>query len=201
MTNDLVAGRLKGGDPLNPTFTKTVTLAELLLSITQRLPVDTIYYMVPHEDGRGYSMRECGTVVIDIIPSDEGTTSREATKSPKRPIAELPDATVANPSPQAADTAPTGHFEPMNERDDLSIAPPKSQAQLLAERGLEQPLPSPKPKRKSKNKCKSAAKSDSSLEIKDEDLPNPVSRSSRKVSSIRQATPQEAAAASKFGKV
>lgn len=168
MPDQLVVARYKG--ETSPRFTKSCTIQELLVGLVERLPVDMIYFVVPHPDGKGYSLREAGLITLDLQPAESQS---------------LP---VQQPPPPSSIPALTpAHTLPFTFSDEsLNFPRPKSQAELLAERGLEQP--SSKPKRTRKRKPTT-----------DENLPHPVSNSTRRVTSISTATPAEAEAASHFG--
>lgn len=113
MTDHLLVARFKKGG-----FSRTGTIQEVLQSLTDLLPVDNLYFLVPHPDGQGYSLREAGVAVIDIQPAPalESKPEPEAVEALSQPP--LPSSRPLQSS--------TMEYQFMND-----IAPdPKSQAEL-----------------------------------------------------------------------
>ena len=180
MTN-LVVARFKGAPNETPRFTRTATIDELMKEVAASIPVDMIYFVVPHPDGKGFSLREAGLVILDVLQQDE----------------------VKTPQPLVPPALEVVHQNGLISQDTRTMAPeiypmgsngldfkPKSQSELLAERGLEQ---APKSRKKSGKAPKRQR----------EDLPLPTTISKGgivKTTGFRTATPAEAAAASQFGK-
>ena len=211
MTTDqpLVVARFKKGG-----FTRTGTIDEVLKSIVDVLPVDIIYFLVPHPDSKGYSLREAGYLSLDIralsevnerLPSQELSqeTFPKASTTPTPP-AKLPnlsyiDSGVDRDVPQEKTTmtvpnlSPNYEFGGMGDPDGLKLPRPKSQTELLNERGLE--IPPPQKKKKGRPKKTKAIEGDN------EPLPIPPKGGGRMVvRNIISATPAQAEAASQFGK-
>lgn len=201
MTEPLVVGRFKNG-PLR--FTQSTTIEALTKELTDRLPVDTIYTLIPNADGTSYHLKELAKVTLDFLPVDP---------LPATPALQPPAETVPSvPSPLVAQvTKALTEKYPLPEGEAWAVHPPtqdwvmlgsdhpepKPQAQLEAERLASPPSQAtPTPKRHRSPKAKPAA-----LEATDNDIDSlPVTRAGkgrRVVNSIRDATPEEAAAASK----
>lgn len=216
MTNPVqVVARFKGGDPLNPRFTKTSTVEELFKAVKEALPVDKVFYILPHADGLGYHLREVGEMTVDILQLD--MSAKEVDSSPASPLAPSPQVesepdtetlpeNVINdlqsiisaqpmvpPSPPSEDGSFTG-FAP--------IKPPPSQDSLA---GLPAPAPM-KPARKTSGRKKKMTPAEMAMQDdgpidSDVGLPSAPNHTpvSRKVTHISEATPEQAAKASRFG--
>jgi hypothetical protein len=190
MTDEpIVVARIINTKDGNPRFTRATTINELMQELVKLLPVDTIYTLFPDRDGRGYSLREVGTITLKLIPYDQPEQSLvEAPKlqvAPKieKPLEKTP--VIKNNQPQT--------FEP----GEFVFDTPKSQAELLRERGLEQaPLTALAGVKKVPKKVKKSKGDDDLLK------PSAFDRRGKvQVTGIREATPEEAAAASMFGKL
>lgn len=213
-TTPLVVARFKPveGQPLR--FTASASPEELLASLEAKLPVDLIYGLIPFPDGKGYSLRELGLVALtvnsDVLPE------RAAAPAPQAPTADR-----VTPGPAAP---PLPSHEPVQLKLPLEIpAPssgysfspnvehaPKSQGELLKERGLEQAPPTasrrPKVTRKRGKPAKALGHA-GEPSVTDADLPpdsalptvrNLRGANSRSVVAFTQATQAEAEAASHF---
>lgn len=175
MTNDIqVVARFKGGDPVNPRFTKTASLKELMLEVMKALPVDMVYMVLPHQDGKGYSLRELGVLTADIADEIAPLESQDL----------IPD--VAQPAPiapsnvaQSEASAPSG----ATPQDASLQVDPHIAYQVSVAASREEPL-TKKPRKKK-------ASPDS--------LPSVRSRGGEVVvTSITPGTPEQIAAASHF---
>lgn len=208
----LVVARIRGSTDEAPRFTRSATIEELLANVEAHLPVDKVYILQPHPDGNGYSFREAGLIVLDILRDG---LQRQVTQPyvPPAPYDHSQDVTnydktaMENYTPEGLKERYTPQGIPDQVRPnpttsegfvfgqdpEHAIAPKKTQQELLAERGLEVP---PETKKKRKRKGKPTP----SITEKDLDgpLPHPISQGSmRRVNSISTATQAEAMAASK----
>ncbi len=205
MTDQIIVRFKKGG------MSRSGTPEEVMRAMCELLPFDKIYFVIPHPDGKGYNLREAGTVVLDIDPSvDIGQVSHAEPEV--TPLVE----------PLAPSSPPSGSglrvdqvsFVSEVETNSFKFDKPKTQSQLLKERGLEQPKPKqaskstptptlPKARaKKGRGKAAKAVKVNLDSDDWDKDLPPPVRSGPAKVhiNGFSIATPAEAAAASKFGK-
>lgn len=172
-----VVARVKGEGPVQ--FTKSCTAQELLTKCIAALPVDLVYFVVPHSDGKGYSLREAGLLTLDLQPVEHQT--QPAPLEPPSPQ------TVATYKWEAPTPQETTQFQTYQFDLDNPIKP-QPQSVLLKERGLEQPTPKPIKKKRTKKRP----------EPSDDDLPHPTSQGSTvKVTRISTATKAEQEAAGK----
>lgn len=205
MTDQLVVARYRGTQNA-PKFTRPSTVDELLKEVVERIPVDLVYFLVPHPDGKGYSFREAGLVTLDIL--SEGYQHPTPLLTPPAPFLSHSEPAGINvkqtsptlPQPLDNPTDPSGYA--FGQDLDLKLLPTKTQRELLAERGLELPPKSSKVAPGSPKKKRSKGKPTPSITEADIDasgpLLHPVSNGSRvEITSISQATQAEAAAASK----
>ena len=201
MSDQLVVARFKNGG-----FTRTGTIQEVLSQLCQFIPVDAIYFLIPHPDGKGYSFREAGTVTLDIQESSQVESAANQEMVPPSPAPPAPPASISldsidnipgplpTPSPQENGALKKEGYA-FNEKSDFKFTPPKAQAELLKERGLEQPSA----KRRGVKKTKKASKR-GVVDTEDENLPIPPKGGGHTVAtSFSKATPAESLAASKFG--
>lgn len=207
-TNDspLVMARFKTGhnSPSNlPRFTRAATIEELMMEVMKSLPVDLVYMMTPDKDGRGYGIREVGVITVDIVPVEHVATAQEVTTSqePGSPAAPTPLVKEEAPAPVRQSFA----FESVEDRG-FKFDTPKSQAELLKERGLEQPKAEAPGRKRRAKKAKAVVPA---RPISDDPNDNswmqglptpPKSKGHVSVTGIRTATAAEAAAASQVGK-
>ena len=91
----MVIPRLKEGGQL----AKQYRLGELIQLVMERIPIDTVYASIPHEDGYGFHIREIGVLSVSIVP-----TNREILKdkiefnAPRpQPLVEPPVTTPTTP--------------------------------------------------------------------------------------------------------
>lgn len=153
----IVVARKKAGG-----FTKTYSVREILATLAESLPVDKIYFPIPHPDGKGYDFREAGTIVLTIQEPDASgsvevpelvipTPAPPVPPSLQEPYGTIIVQNTGGPTPPPR---PTGNMvvkaspEASNQYqfggmdEDLDHKPrPKSQAELLAERGIIEPPP------------------------------------------------------------
>jgi hypothetical protein len=170
----------------------------------KQLPIDLVYIVVPHQDGRGYSLREAGVVTVNLLGTD--VDLQVMPEPEQRPIESAPLASAHEPSEVANQT----HVDQMEMFPEFQFATPKSQAELLRERGLEQaPTQTKGGGAKKPRKARAQGRTASEDKISDdpndtswlEGLPAPTrAKGSVKINSIRTATPVEAEAASHFGR-
>lgn len=210
----MVIGRRKTSSDQEPSFTKTMPIDEMVAELNKTLPIDMLFFVVPHSDGKGYELREAGivtayvhnpdtirTVAASVTPSEP---SHQEIAPPPLPLP-LRSVAVATEEPQPLQTpsqpvVETPSFTPMTSDDDFKFATPKSQTELLHERGLElEPVKGKiqKGKRKTAKAVESAGGNEQEISASD---PRLQARGSVKITHIKTATPQEAAAASQFGK-
>lgn len=183
------------------------------------IPIDLVYALNPNEDGSGYAMTNIGAIAINFVPRADLVAPVQkvalSTNIIQPQVLSTPEEVVP-PSPNQVDiryqTAPNIAAQGVQEFDNaFKFKAPVSQAEALRRMGIEEPKrkvhnvresdseptslkgSSPKKPRKSK---KVAHIDDSAPTENDPTLPNPVSRSSRKVSGISAATQAEADAAS-----
>lgn len=215
--------RLRSGE-----FTRSTTAANLFSSLQQLLPVDKIYMLIPHPDGKGYELLEAGTLTVDFQPAVVVPQSVE-----HQPLSELPATPPLKPleATQGPDIQlPLPGILPASAYAFTSdVESPRAQEVIAAEKGVDQPKPkkvsskSPvsyigKQATSGKRMVKSVGKRatiSNKPDISDQcsDDPNDTSwlkglpkavRTTRpgavSVTNIRQATLQEAEAASHFGK-
>jgi hypothetical protein len=226
MTDHLVVARLRPRTPNEaPRFTRMGTTEELLTELQAMLPADTAYVVVPDPDGKGFSFREAFRIQLTVTPSvgqfwDAPRGAVLVTPEPLTPPASPMDFAgvtdmMRGESPQDAtgrDAGPTPTL-PMAEPVKFNSAGferPRSQAELLAERGITEPKVNlrpvkkvvPTPVRAAKGRKKYPAQDPNDKDdpsIPDDKLPSTRSLTPRRsVTKIRQATPAEAAAASHF---
>jgi len=158
-------------------ISSTSTAEQLFEAIQKLLPATEIYSVTPDPDGKGFSYREVGTLVVDF----QATGSTDSVQAP---------APVQPPTPPPSPITPA----PLSSPDQYVFTPdvpaPKPQ-----------PTPPSKPKRgrKPKEAHISNDPNDTSWEA---DLPKPVvtERGTMQVTGIYEASPQQAAMASHFGK-
>lgn len=192
--------RFKGDGPLR--FTRSSTAEQLTAELVKAIPVDMVYCVVPNPDGSGYSLREVGPVTLDILPS-----------SPNLVMPHTPPAFTAvegdreDNDPQRLASSPpsqpatfVSHIPPVVshqvdkdpfESDQPYRFPVKSQAELLAERGIVETPPARSvatPAKKRSRKAKPAPLDAAPRKV--------ISNSTRQVTGFTTATPAEAAAAS-----
>ena len=143
MTDHLVVARLKTGG-----FSRSGTPEEVFASLQKLLPVDKLYFLVPHPDGKGYELREVGNVVVDFRANDELSTQEtvQSNVSASQPPTSTPEIRAVRPvidpgQPIAQDPTP-----PLTQAADFRMAAPetgfkfdkpKSQSEALAERGIQ----------------------------------------------------------------
>lgn len=215
--------RLRSGE-----FTRSTSAANLFSSLQQLLPVDKIYMVLPHPDGKGYELLEAGTLTVDFQPAVTVPQSVE-----HQPLSELPATPPLKPVEAPLGIA-YGLVVPTPASTEIypftsDVEPPRAQEVIAAEKGVDQPKPkkvSSKPpvshigkqaksgKRIVKSVGKRATtsiKPDTSDQCSDDPndtswlkgLPKAV-RTTRpgavSVTNIRQATLAEQEAASHFGK-
>ena len=201
----LVAARFKDSDPTSPRITATCDIGTLIRSLMEKLPVDVLYAVDAHEDGKGFSLREIGVVTISVTPFDELEQAQSLPQSDfslpaTRPPVATKDSTTRQPEALASNQTQFD-FSPVSTKDDFDFEKPKSQTQLLAERGIEQPVQLVRPPRSNKKNGKvKAPRSQTDDNTPDSQLPNPVSRGKTQVTGFKAASQQEAEAASQFGK-
>lgn len=209
MTNNetQIVGRFKDSPEGQPRFTRVGSPQELMVALMKTLPVDMIYVVVPHEDARGYSLREAGVLVLDVIPSENvKNASRQEDSIPAQPLPS-PHQESFNLESSFKESEPSIVEHNIKTQDTFNFDKPKSQSELLAERGLEVKKTvadvSPIKKAKVKSRKKIAKKepvisNDPNDDSWLKDLPPPVRSAGGKISirSIRTATPAEALAAS-----
>lgn len=197
----LVMGRIRGSDPKSPRFTASTTHQDLMAKLAEQLPVDLIYFVVPHPDGKGFSLREAGQVVLDIqVSPDLDMPLETVTPKPLQPPAPPAPTELAPTVAEIGQQLPQDYVfgvQAPNEPDPFKFERPRSQAELLKERGIEQPKVNLAPKKKTRGKSRAKALDD----IPDDQLPNPVSLGGRvQTNHISTATQAEQAAASKFNR-
>lgn len=175
MTNDIqVVARFKGGDPVNPRFTKTASLKELMLEVMKALPVDMVYMVLPHQDGKGYSLRELGVLTADIADEIAPLESQDIIPEVARRQQDV--------ARRQQDVAQVTHFLP--EDDTTPQVDPLLAPQVAAPTVSNVEQVAKKPRKK-----KSAPDS----------LPSVTSNGGRvEVTSITPGTPEQIAAASHF---
>lgn len=236
-----VVARFKSPDS-SPRFTKSCNIDELMARLMQELPVDALYMVIPHDDGLGYNLRELGYLSLNVVTRDQIEAEPAPTSSPQEPeqipaeaahwmAADLGPRPVVAPESKVF-TQPTldpgpQPFTPIQAemRGGMTFDRPRSQKELLREKGIQdppnhmygvrgpkdrsnavpqEPEPAQKatPKKQAKpKKAKISKRKDAELssEADDSNLPNTVSKGGRRVvNSISTATPEEAAAASQF---
>jgi len=215
-----VVARFKGSSENGPRFTKTATLEELLTEVAKAIPVDMLYIVTPYPSGGGYSLHEIGLLTLDIR-DPQGRPIATSSLSRPDPLPETPPAkTVQEPLGEEISIKPTPSLPPppkdapqviLGQDTGFSFERPKSQAELLKERGIVEPRqrvgrtvadetpgePEPPLRKKAKPGKLSKRKS---KELSDDDLPHVRSSSHTEIANIITATPAQAAAASKFGK-
>lgn len=177
MTDQLFVARLRGPANEPPRFTRSAPLNEIVSAIVERLPADILYLVEPNSSG--YSLKQIGLITIDI------QTAPGPLHEPVLPQGEAVAESPTQPPNQANTAQPEPDLEAY-EFDGRVQGKPQSVA--LAEKGLELPPSRPSKKPKAKPKPKQD----------EDDLPHPVSKSTRKVVRITKATEAEAAAASKI---
>ncbi len=165
MTNpdqlQVVASLKRGG------FTKSGTIDEVLKAIEDILPVQQIFFVLPHPDGKGYSLREAGKLVLDIQASadveavvpQEVLTASPTPPAPPTPISapqplygQVVTNPIATPTPQVI--PPSNEPSVVLTGNLLGIGPIKSQRTIAIERGLEPPRPVAPPPKARKRKAK-----------------------------------------------
>ena len=214
MTEQLqIVARYRGTET-NPKFTKTTTIPELMSEIAKALPVDLIYFVLPHLDGQGYSLRQAGILVPHLVapgeaePEPEVRTpiTAEFSTTPLPPPSPVRDRSTLPPSlPADEEPIPTPDDDIVLMEPDMTFPKPKSQTELLHAMGLELP-PTPAPKRAARKgkKVKGQPDIDPALgrqeEISASDPRLKARPGSTKITHIKAATPAEAKAASHFGK-
>lgn len=62
----MVIPRLKDGGQLSRQY----RLGELIALVMDRIPIDTVYAAIPHEDGYGFHVREIGVISVSIVPTN-----------------------------------------------------------------------------------------------------------------------------------
>lgn len=216
-----VVARFKNSDPANPRFTKTASFEELYVEIAKTLPVDKVYIVATDPDGLGYSLREIGTITLDLLTIDNVSANEKPSPSlhskqtmPSEPSIkpvidrgeDFVDKPIVDPSPPPQPYA----FGQAQERDALVFDKPRPQAELLAERGVQEPkvnkaskemLAEQRAEREGKKTSKSAkskAKKPKSEQTEsdpllDPNLPHPRSLGSKvRINKIVQATGEAA---------
>lgn len=176
MTNDkpnLLVGRLRTPQGDKPRFTKPMTADELFAGLYNSQLVDKIYHIDTVETELGYQqvLIEAGSVIITFLPIGEDAESQAvgkpkptephvAAKTGPRVDATSEPRPVATPSRDNRNLTPKRSSNEEYQFGDDSLPPfpkPKSQGELLAERGLEQPKPKTALKRQKGPKFKRKA--------------------------------------------
>jgi hypothetical protein len=62
----MVIPRLKEGGQLSRQY----RLGELIQLVMERIPIDTVYAAIPHQDGYGFHVREIGVISVSIVPTN-----------------------------------------------------------------------------------------------------------------------------------
>lgn len=205
-----VIARFKSDDASNPRFTKTTTIEELMVEAMKTLPIDMIYLVTPDQDGRGYSLRELGLLTIDIAtPAGEQINLPQvAQPEVKSVVQDAPGREIVEES--IPEPTPVKEVVPqviLGDDTGFRFDKPRSQAELLAERGIEEP----KKNLARKPRKRKAIAPDSgvigaqtshsgAIDIPEDNLPNPISKGRVQINNIITATPEQAAAASQFGR-
>ena len=209
----LVVARLKGGDQDKPRFTATATVEQLFAELTERLPVDKIYFVYQHPDGLGYSLQEAGVVICHLLaeglqrpalpqsplplsPTLGGKEKIEprANMSPKEDVVAKDWYPIEDLThPEEDDTNPFKFEEPKSQRELGNEPPPPTQGQ--------QAMAVSKAPKKTKTKAPKTSTTSKLVDEEDDKLPNPVSRGTLKSTGFQVATPDQAQRASNFGKV
>lgn len=235
----LVVARFKGGDPKAPRFTQSCTIEELFTRLAKDIPVDSLYLVRPDKDGLGFSLREAGVITLQltdvarVVKLQEPTQAAPSVLPPPLPShsqpTELSSAIEEPTEVPVTYKMDSDQYSSPSPEEPFKFAPPRPQAELLAEMGLEiAPAPEVAPKAllaplkgKSKGKPKShiavpvddgqtfiepTVEPKSIEEVKLDDarsmarLPKVKSRmGSAKVTAVSAASPAQAAAASRFG--
>lgn len=205
-----VVARFKSDDAANPRFTKTTTIEELMVETMKTLPIDMIYLVTPDQDGRGYSLRELGLITIDIAtPSgDQLPNIRPEPIVTQQTVQDAPGQEISVES--MPEPIPVKEVVPQVILDNdtgFKFDRPRSQTELLAERGIEEPkknLARKARKRKSiapdNGGIGAQVAASGAMDVPEESLPNPVSKGRVQINNIITATPEQAAAASQFGR-
>lgn len=214
-TPTLFCARMKSGG-----FTRTAPAAEVFSSLQALLPVDKLFIVLPHPDGKGYELLEAGTIMVDFqattaAPEQIGPQSPSEPRLPPAPIQTLAQTVAANSGPSepvieppiANPTTPEGYrFEP-------DTPPAKPQAVIAQEKGLIDKVvdmsgQAKKKLRKANGKAKTPPPTPSETDQCSDDpndttwlqgVPPPVRVTSPGVASVTHittATPEQAAAAS-----
>lgn len=163
-STDHIVVRLKKGG-----FSKSLPAKEAFVSLIDSLPFDKVYFVQPTDDG-GYTLREAGTLVVDIIPvvnaptitvpqDERGPTQVNPPHS--TPTPQAPDAALPIPEPVAQTRVEDVVFD-----NDFKFAKPKSQSELLKAAGVVEPQKDMRPK--SVRKLPAAT-----IEVNGEDRPAP----------------------------
>lgn len=229
MTTPIVIGRFRADSNRNqlneqPRFTPAVGIDELFDSLYRKLPIDKIYFVdiLPTEDGYVQKITEAGDLILNFLPTGE----KPAPPVPVAPPTRTPPVAVegplgdesSKPIPQATPSTDNANLTPPRPSSEVykmktelpkgslpAFPKPKSQSELLKERGLEQgstkieqpnklgrlekaqlnPTKSGKLTDKSKGKSKKKT-------IESDNLPDTVSRSSIEVTAIIPGSPDPA---------
>lgn len=186
----IVCAKFKGAPGEPPRFSKSLPIEQLFLSLMETLPVDDIYAVAQIPDSEEYVFTKVGTIVLDMLsgPALESAVNAPGRKIPQNGTPNLP--LVKNVEPESNLEVSEGSedldyipnqpiYLPREEAKDtnpFSFSKPKSQKELLRERGLEQP-----PSRLSKSfpKIKLDSKDSNKLEDKKEALKKKVSKLSK----------------------
>lgn len=200
MTTDkpnLLVGRIRTAPGEPPRFTKPMTADDLFDGLYRSQQVDKIYHIETVETELGYQqvLIEAGSIIITFLPIGESAESQAVGKpqSTEPPVAaktgpridEAPEARpVATPSKDNRNLTPSRSSNEEYKFGDAGLPPfpkPKSQGELLAERGLEQPKAKTALKRqkgpKFKRKVSKATTPDDELSDAEFDAKYPAIRS------------------------
>lgn len=209
MTTQIVARLKRGG------FTRSGEPTEVFKALMEMLPYDKIYFVDMHPDGKGYSLREAGTLVLDFTPPEGVEISAPAASAPQEIVPQsLPQPPVPpTPYEEAGRVIPQlqqlANETPVFDNA-FQFSKPKSQGELLKELGVVEPvkkLHTPKdafaqdktkPKKPRKASRKPAIEPDLESDTWDADLPTPPPGSGPgaiKTTGFRIATPEEAVVA------
>jgi hypothetical protein len=140
MSKIQIVARFKDSEPDNPRFTKTTTLEELFKEALKSLPVDLIYYILPHQDGLGYTLKEAGVLTLNI-ETDLGKSNPATPTLAPAPI--VPQDTMEEVVEEAKSQAqpkripPPNPARPIQSLSQTKFSQPKSQDQLAKELGIQ----------------------------------------------------------------
>lgn len=172
-STDHIVVRLKKGG-----FTKSMPAEQAFVSLADSLPFDKVYFVQPTDDG-GYTLREAGTLIVDIVPLVGAPTIEvpqdERSQAQVSPPHSTPTPEATNPATAILEPLPVTKVEDVVFENDFKFTRPKSQSELLKAAGVVEPQKDMRTKAVRKLPA-------ASIEVDGEDRPAPK----RKTKSIKK---------------